>query len=290
MAIQSDSQSEYRLTLFDISKMDCPSEERMIRIALEDEPTLKKLSFDHSRRQMRAIHLGDSEKLLARLNPLNLGARIAESRELNEVDEVLELSDRPQTNDESRVLKLLLGINAAMFAIEIIVGCVAQSTGLIADSLDMFADAAIYGLSLYAVGKTKALKQKAARLSGYFQMILALGAIGEVVRRFVVGSEPEGILMIGMAAVALVANVTCLAFLAKHRTGEVHMRASWIFSTNDVIANLGVIAAGVLVSVASSSWPDLIIGGIIAIVVFNAAMRILRIARTSTPIISKGEI
>ena len=288
MAIQSDNPPEFRVTVFEISKMDCPSEERMIRLALEDESTVKKLSFDLSNRQMRAIHLGDNGKLLERLNLLNLGARIAESRELSEAEGALELSDQPPTIDESQVLRLLLGINASMFAIEIIAGWIAQSTGLIADSIDMFADAAVYGLSLYAVGKTKRLKQKAARFSGYFQMILALGAMGEVVRRFLVGSEPEGSLMIGMAALALVANVTCLVLLAKHRTGEVHMRASWIFSTNDVIANVGVLIAGVLVSLTSSPWPDLIIGSIIAIVVLNGPFRIIRMAQLSTPGTSKG--
>lgn len=279
MAPQNDTQSEYRLTVFDIAKMDCPSEEGLIRMALEGDSNVKKLSFDLSARRLRAIHTGTNEALLARLSPLNLGARVAESRELSEMEEVLELQDQARSTDESRVLKLLLGINAAMFVIEIIVGWIAQSTGLIADSLDMFADATVYGISLYAVGKAQEHKRRAARYSGYFQLLLALGAIGEVVRRAIMGSEPEGMLMIGMAAVALTANVSCLVLLAKHRAGEVHMRASWIFSTNDVIANLGVILAGVLVRFTGSPWPDLVIGSIIAIVVLSGAIRILRAAR-----------
>lgn len=282
MANQNSPEIEYRLTVFDISKMDCPSEERIIRMALEGDPTVKKLSFDLSSRRLKAVHSGADEALLGRLLSLNLGARIRESRELTEVEEVLELSDQGTSAEEARILWVLLGINASMFLIEIIVGWLAQSSGLISDSLDMFADAAVYGLSLYAVGKSTQHQHRAALLSGCFQMLLALGAISEVVRRFVMGSEPQGSLMMGMAAVALVANVTCLVLLAKHRKGEVHMRASWIFSTNDVIANAGVIVAGILVSFTSSAWPDLIIGSIIAVVVFMGAMRILRISRSTS--------
>ena len=251
-------------------------------MALEGDPAIKKLSFDLSARRLNAVHSGTGETLLERLLPLNLSARILESRELTEVEKELELGDQRTSADETRILGLLMAINASMFLIEIVVGWVAQSTGLISDSLDMFADAAVYGLSFYAVGKSIQHKQRAALISGFFQMALALGAVSEVVRRFVLGSEPQGTLMIGMAAVALIANVTCLFLLAKHRKGEVHMRASWIFSTNDVIANAGVIVAGILVSFTSSALPDLVIGSIIAVVVFTGALRILRVARVST--------
>lgn len=99
----------------------------------------------------------------------------------------------------------------------------------------------------------------------------------EVVRRTIGGSEPESLLMIGMAAVALVANAACLRLVLKHRAGGAHMKASAIFSANDVIANIGVIAAGVLVAVTASHVPDLVIGTIIAIVVLRGAYRILRL-------------
>lgn len=106
-----------------------------------------------------------------------------------------------------------------MFVFELIVGLIAQSTGLIADSLDMFADAAVYGLALYAVGRAAALKMKAAHIAGWLQVVLALGALLEVVRRAVVGSEPASMLMMSIGLVALIANVTCLVLIAKKRIG-----------------------------------------------------------------------
>lgn len=181
--------------------------------------------------------------------------------------------------EQAKILKALLAINAAMFIVESITGFIAQSTGLIADSLDMFADAAVYAIGLYAVGRSFASKVKAAYGSGIFQCILGASVIVEVMRRFVVGSEPASLLMLGIGALALVANLTCLALLARHREGEVHMRASWIFSTNDVLANIGVIVAGVLVSYLGSPLPDLIIGAIISAVVIRGGVRIIIDAR-----------
>ncbi|MBA56774.1 MAG: hypothetical protein CMK89_20155 [Pseudomonadales bacterium] len=181
---------------------------------------------------------------------------------------------------EKKTLVVLLFINALMFVSELTLGWFAQSTGLIADSLDMLADAAVYGLSLYAVGKGIMQQAKAAKVSGYLQIILGLGVLLEVVRRTVFGSEPQSTLIIVVGAVALLANVICLILISKHKDGGVHMRASWIFSTNDVIANLGVIVSGVLVALIGSRYPDLIVGTLISLVVIRGGIKILREAST----------
>ncbi|MGJ8668931.1 MAG: cation transporter [Oceanococcus sp.] len=177
---------------------------------------------------------------------------------------------------ERRVLIALLAINGAMFVVEFLLGWVGQSTGLIADSLDMLADALVYATSLYAVGRAASIKRTAARLSGWLQIMLAGLVILDVVRRSLFGSDPLGDWMIAVAVVALIANVTCLWLIRKHRDGEVHMRAAWIFSANDVIANSGVILAGILVVVTGSRWPDLVIGSVVSLIVLRGGIRILR--------------
>ena len=183
----------------------------------------------------------------------------------------VEIRDQSQR----QVLYWLLGINATMFVIEMGIGLLADSTALIADSLDMLADAVVYGVALYAIGKSLLHKANAARISGFFQMALGLLIIIDIVRRSIYGSEPVSGLMMAMGAVALVANVICLVIIRKQRNEEVHMRASWIFSANDVIANLGVVFAGVLVFWLDSRWPDLVIGVIVSCVVLRGAKMIL---------------
>jgi len=183
----------------------------------------------------------------------------------------IEIKDK----SESKILITLLLINGVMFFLELGVGWWAQSTALIADALDMLADAMVYGVGLYAVGKTAIIKVKVAHLSGYLQILLGLVVLADILRRFIVGSEPVSMIMMVMGLIALIANTLCLVLISKHRNGEVHMRASWIFSKNDVIANLGVIIAGGLVAWTGSRIPDLSIGLIVSIIVIKGGLSII---------------
>jgi len=194
---------------------------------------------------------------------------------MNNCDCEIEIKDKTQ----SRVLKILLCINAAMFVFEFSVGWWAESTALIADALDMLADAMVYAVGLYAVGKALEVKIKAATLSGILQLLLGLMVLLDIIRRLMQGSEPVSFLMMGMGTIALIANIICLRLIMVHRTGDVHMRASWIFSKNDVIANVGVIVAGILVWSLDSRWPDIVIGTAVAIVILLGAKSIIMDAR-----------
>ena len=176
---------------------------------------------------------------------------------------------------ERRTLWIVLAINAAMFMVELGFGLRARSTGLIADSLDMLADAAVYALSLLAAGRSVLEQRRAAGVSGLMQIALAGWVLVDVVRRWLHGSEPLSSWMIAIGALALLANLLCLVLLSRHREGGVHMRASLIFSTNDTLANAGVIVAGALVAWTGSRLPDLLIGAAISLLVLRGGLRIL---------------
>jgi cation transport ATPase len=263
------------ISVYAVSKMDCPSEERMIRLALNGFDEIRALYFDLSNRRLEVVHDGAAQPITTKLATLDLGASFQETVAAD--PETIKAAENSTASaaQESGTLRLLLSINAVMFVVEMTAGLIAQSTGLIADSLDMFADAAVYGLALYAVGHSAKMQVRAAHLAGVLQLILALGVLVEVGRRFVFGSEPESLMMMGVAFVALIANTGCLLLISKHREGGAHMKASWIFSANDVVINIGVIIAGALVAWTGSSYPDLIIGTIVGIIVLNGARRIL---------------
>ena len=132
--------------------------------------------------------------------------------------------------------------------------------GLVADSLDMLADSFVYGISLFAVGGTLIRKNRIAKLAGYFQITLAIIGFVEVLRRFF-GDEnlPNFSTMIIVSIFALIANGICLYILLKSNSKEeAHMKASMIFTSHDVIINLGVIIAGIMVNWLSSNKPDFI--------------------------------
>ena len=197
----------------------------------------------------------------------------------------IEVTDKKQKN----VLITLLLINGVMFLFELTLGWYAQSTGLIADSFDMLADAIVYAIGIVAIGKSLQHKANAALLSGWFQGALALMILIDVSRRVLMGSEPVSFFMIGVGLIALIANVICLILIQKHKEGEVHMRASWVFSKNDVIANTGVIISGLLVWLLESRWPDLIIGSLIALLIFSGARHIILDARSELAKISNKD-
>lgn len=184
-----------------------------------------------------------------------------------------------ESQRQKQVLIVLLAINAVMFVVEVITGLIAESTGLIADSLDMLADAAVYSIGLYAVGRPPSAKIRAAFASGYSQFVLAAIVALDVSRRAVLGSEPNPSYMVVIGLIALLANVVCLGLISRHRDGGVHMRASWVFSRNDVIANAGVILGGGIVYVTGVRWPDLVVGIAIAWIVFRGARSIIEDAR-----------
>ena len=258
---------------YHISKMDCPSEENMIRMKLDGLQAIKKLDFDIENRNLTVYHSEEDKEILSRLESLNFGAKLTGTGSIDDIE--FEVED---STVQSKLLWSVLIINFAFFIIEMTTGLISKSMGLVADSLDMLADSFVYGLSLWAVGSTVLRKKKVARWSGYFQLTLALLGIIEVVRRFI-GSEamPDYRIMIGVSILALIANGACLYLLQKSKSNEAHMKASMIFTSNDVIINAGVILAGVLVLLTQSKYPDLIIGSIVFLIVVKGAFRILKL-------------
>lgn len=259
-------------TEFIISKMDCPSEENLIRLKLESISNIEQLEFDIENRKLTVCHSEINPEIQGQLDELDLGTKFIETSIISNY----KASESPKT--QSRLLWMVLIINFGFFVIEITTGLISKSMGLVADSLDMLADAIVYGLSLWAVGSTVLRKKRVARLSGYFQLFLALLGLIEVIRRFI-GFEaiPDYRTMIVISILALIANSVCLYLLQKAKSKEAHMKASMICTSNDIIINTGVIIAGILVLLTNSRYPDLAIGSIVFVIVIKGALKILKL-------------
>jgi Co/Zn/Cd efflux system component len=261
-------------TTFRISKMDCPAEEQMIRAKLDGMADIQGLKFDIPSRQLEVYHTDSFESFFAALESLQLDTKLISSQSIEPT--AMEEDHRQQ----SRVLWQVLAINFFFFALEIISGFMAGSMGLVADSLDMLADSIVYGLSLFAIGGTVTRKKKVAGAAGYFQAVLAVFGFMEVIRRFMGhGETPDFHMMILVSLLALAGNAGCLYLLQKSQSQEAHMQASVIFTSMDVIVNLGVIVAGVFVYLTGSKMPDLIVGTIVFILVGRGAYRILQLSK-----------
>lgn len=252
--------------------MDCPSEEQLIRLNLSNNEKVHSLAFDLENRSLVVFHEGDYQTILHSLEELNLGTGYTSSEKTDE--------EFYTEQGQKKILLTVLFINFFFFLLEITFGLISHSMGLVADSLDMLADSFVYMISLIAIGRALSFKKKVATTAGVFQITLAIIGFIEVLRRFLFGGDmPDFRTMIIVSIFALLANALCLFLLQKSRSTEAHMKASMIFTSNDIIINLGVIVAGVLVLLLKSNMPDLIIGTIVFILVSQGAYRILKLGK-----------
>ena len=180
---------------------------------------------------------------------------------------------------ERRILIVVLLINAGMFVAEFSAGLLSGSTALLADSLDMLADAIVYALGLFALGRARHWRARAALISGVFQLLLGLGVAAEATWKTVANGLPDVATMGLFGVIALLANTLCFVLLTRFRDGDINLRASWICSRNDMIGNLGVLLAAALVTWSGSPFPDIVIGLLIAAVVIHSAWRIVTEAK-----------
>jgi len=258
---------------FKITKMDCPSEEQMIRMKLDGMSQIKELKFDIQNRLLEVIHEENIEPIESSIDDLDFDSSRLETTDID-------WTAAKDQGIQRKALWIILVINFALFVVEITTGFISNSMGLVADSIDMLADSLVYGLSLYAVGSHLARKKNIAKISGYFQLSLAILGFVEVVRRFLgAGDVPVFQTMIIISLIALAGNVASLLVLQRAKTDEVHMKASMIFTSNDIAANLGVILAGTIVFYTNSKIPDLAIGAIVFFLVDRGAFRILKLAK-----------
>jgi len=261
-------------TTLKVTKMDCHSEEQMIRMKLSDLSVIYNLEFDIPNRLLHIVHSGENKLILKHIESLKLDASI-----LSTVLYDQEVESTIQSN-ERRMLWYVLLINFSFFLIEMVAGLIANSMGVVADSLDMLADSVVYGLALLAVGGTIKLQNNIAKSAGVFQIILAMIGFIEILRRFIgIEKMPDFYTMIFVSVFALIANIICLYLLQMSKSKEAHMQASMIFTSNDIIINVGVIVAAVFVNIYNSSYPDLLIGAIVFLLVARGAYRIMQLAK-----------
>lgn len=177
--------------------------------------------------------------------------------------------------NHSRVLWIVLIINAAMFVVEGVAGWLAHSTALLADALDMLGDALVYGSSLFVLARSVRWQTAAAACKGMFMLAFGLGVLTEAAYKVVFPVLPGAGTMGIVGFAALAANAVCFALLYRHRADNLNMSSTWICSRNDLIANLGVLTAAAATYLAGSQWPDVVVGTLVAAVFLNSAARIL---------------
>ena len=178
-----------------------------------------------------------------------------------------------------RALWLVVILNVGFGLVEIVAGFMADSQALKADALDFLGDGSITFVALLALGWTAGTRSRVALTQGLFLGALGLWVLGMAVWRAMNAAPPEAELMGGVGLAALAVNVIAALLLARFREGDAQARAVWLFSRNDALNNIGVIAAAALVFWLESAWPDILVAAAIAAVFLHSAWEIIRNAR-----------
>ncbi len=185
--------------------------------------------------------------------------------------------DRNQGNAAyRRVLWIVLGINAAMFLIEISAGLAAGSASLQADALDFFGDAANYAISLFVVGMALRYRASAALAKGISMAVFGLWVVGTVIWHAAHGTLPNAFAMGAVGFAALAANAASFSLLWAYRHGDANMRSAWICTRNDVLGNLAVLLAALGVFGTGTGWPDVTVAAIMAGLALQGATLVIR--------------
>ena len=194
----------------------------------------------------------------------------------------------PLRQESRRRLTLVLGITAAVMVAEAVGGWLAHSLALLADAGHMLADVAALGLSLVVayLAQRPATAERtfgllrleivAALVNGAALLAISLGIALEALQRFRAPSQVHGALLLGVAAVSLVANVAGAAILHRGHHHSLNQRGAYLHIVGDVLGSAGALAAGAIILATGWVQADPLISVLIAVLILGSAWRLVK--------------
>ncbi len=180
-----------------------------------------------------------------------------------------------------RVVLIAATLNLAYFGVEFCVASRIGSVSLFADSVDFLEDASLNLLIAIAFGWSELCRARLGMMLSGLLLIPALATLWAAWHRLMGGAPPLAMPLSLTGAGALVINLSCALMLARFRNQSGSLtRAAFLSARNDVLANIGIIAAGLLTASTGSAWPDLAVGVVIGALNAGAAREVWRAAQT----------
>lgn len=186
-----------------------------------------------------------------------------------------------RTSALRRAVAIVALANLAYFGLEFAVALSIGSVSLFADSVDFLEDAAVNVLILAALGWSRPSRARVGMALAAILLVPATATIWTAWQKFTVPVAPEPFALSLTGGGALVVNLSCAFLLAKfrHHSGSL-TKAAFLSARNDAIANVAIVAAGLVTAILwRSAWPDLIVGLGIAVMNADAAREVWTAAR-----------
>ena len=168
--------------------------------------------------------------------------------------------DQEQIQGQRRVLGAALLINAVVFIFELGGGLLSHSEAVLADSVHLLSHLLVIGISLFVVSRDQLWKLKAALLKSLIIFGLSLNILFEAVDALSnPHHSPQPLVMSAVSVVAFLGNVGTFWLMARYRNQDLNMKSAWVCSQADLLTNLGLFFASVLVAVFHSGIPDVML-------------------------------
>jgi Co/Zn/Cd efflux system component len=179
-----------------------------------------------------------------------------------------------------RVVLIVAILNLSYFGIEFIAARLIGSVSLFADSIDFLEDASVNFLILVALGWSAVQKSRVGMALAGILLIPGLATLSTAWEKFNNPIPPNSVPLSLAGLGALIINLACAFMLARYRTHQGSLtRAAFLSARNDAIANVAIIAAGIVTAVTLSALPDLIVGLGILVMNADAARQVWKAAR-----------
>ncbi|AZI37738.1 putative CDF-family cation efflux system protein [Caenibius tardaugens NBRC 16725] len=184
------------------------------------------------------------------------------------------------SNAVRRAIAVVALLNLAYFFVEGTVALRIGSASLLADSADFFEDAAVNFLILMALGWTTLARRRVGHMLALILLLPAIAFLATLWTKVTNPLPPDAFSLSITGLGALVINLGCALLLVRVR--HVHgslTRAAFLSARNDAVANIGIIAAGLITLILPSVWPDIVVGLAIAWMNLDAAKEVWEAAR-----------
>jgi Co/Zn/Cd efflux system component len=191
-------------------------------------------------------------------------------------------SDQPHADPAlRRIIRLVALLNLSYFGVEFAVAVAIGSVSLFADSIDFLEDASVNFLIFAALGWSATRRAHVGMVLAGILLVPAIAVLWTAWEKFNMPVPPAPVPLTLAGAGACAINFACAYMLARYRMhGGSLTRAAFLSARNDVLANVAIIAAGLVTAFLwRSAWPDLIVGLGIAAMNTDAAREVWAVAR-----------
>ncbi len=183
-----------------------------------------------------------------------------------------------------------LAVTLTLMAVEAVGGWLSHSLALVADAAHMLSDGAALAATWWALKRSGApatdqrtfgerrSETLAALFNGGLLVLVAGGILKESWERFSAPAEIHAPLMLGVAAIGLVANLVGLVLLHRDRHANLNLEGAWQHVLGDAAGSVCAVGAAIGVLAGGERWAilDPLASAVVSLMILWGAVGLLR--------------